>query len=220
MASYRSGQDVDICKHPWFARSWDRVEGPDLTHVGGLVSRRSRRRGGPAECPAFGVGGRLEGLAHECHHDHQDRQDRQPGSSGVEEVTHGGMVPPGPGPVPGLGGRPSATVWRSRWWSPGAGPGSSRWARVWARLPGRGCGLLCLTDGEWVLFMTEASEQGAHRPGPRRAPGAPAGPDEVRRAVLDAAAPLFAERGVDAVSLRDIAAGADVHLALIEPVHR
>ena len=125
------------------------------------------------------------------------------------------MVPPGPGPVPGLGGRPSATVWRSRWWSPGAGPGSSRWARVWARLPGRGCGLLCLTDGEWVLFMTEASEQGARRPGPRRAEGAPSGPDQVRRAVLDAAALLFAQRGVDRVSLRDVAAAADVHLALI-----
>jgi len=33
--------------------------------------------------------------------------------------------------------------------------------------------------------------------------------------VLDAAASLFAQRGVDAVSLRDIAAVADVHLALI-----
>ncbi len=41
------------------------------------------------------------------------------------------------------------------------------------------------------------------------------GPDEVRRAVLAAAALLFAEQGVDAVSLRDIAAKADVHLALI-----
>jgi AcrR family transcriptional regulator len=41
------------------------------------------------------------------------------------------------------------------------------------------------------------------------------GPDEVRRAVLQAAALLFAERGVDAVSLRDIAARAEVHLALI-----
>ena len=52
-------------------------------------------------------------------------------------------------------------------------------------------------------------------PGPRRQPGAPVGPEEVRRAVLDTAALLFAERGVDAVSLRDIAAKADVHLALI-----
>ena len=58
----------------------------------------------------------------------------------------------------------------------------------------------------------------AHRsrpPGPRRPAGSPAGPDEVRRAVLDAAAALFAQRGVDAVSLRDIAAAADVHVALI-----
>ena len=52
-------------------------------------------------------------------------------------------------------------------------------------------------------------------PGPRRQPGAPVGPEEVRRGVLDTAALLFAERGVDAVSLRDIAAKADVHLALI-----
>ena len=51
--------------------------------------------------------------------------------------------------------------------------------------------------------------------GPRRPAGSPAGPDEVRRAVLDAAATLFALRGVDAVSLRDIAAAADVHLELI-----
>lgn len=37
----------------------------------------------------------------------------------------------------------------------------------------------------------------------------------MRKAVFDAAAQLFAERGVDAVSLRDIAAKADVHVALI-----
>ncbi len=43
----------------------------------------------------------------------------------------------------------------------------------------------------------------------------PAGPDEVRRAVLDAAAELFAARGVDAVSLRDVAAAAGVNLSLI-----
>ena len=55
----------------------------------------------------------------------------------------------------------------------------------------------------------------SRRPGPRRPAGAPAGPDEVRRAVLDAAAALFALRGVDAVSLRDIAAAAGVHVALI-----
>lgn len=41
------------------------------------------------------------------------------------------------------------------------------------------------------------------------------GPDEVRRAVIDTAATLFAERGVDAVSLRDIARDADVSLGLI-----
>lgn len=52
-------------------------------------------------------------------------------------------------------------------------------------------------------------------PGPRRPPGAPVGPDEVRRAVLEAAGTLFAHRGVDAVSLRDIAAEAGVHPALI-----
>ena len=55
----------------------------------------------------------------------------------------------------------------------------------------------------------------SHLPGPRRQAGSPAGPDEVRRAVLDAAATLFAQRGVDAVSLRDIAAAADIHLSLI-----
>jgi AcrR family transcriptional regulator len=55
----------------------------------------------------------------------------------------------------------------------------------------------------------------ARRPGPRRPRGAPAGPDAVRRAILDAAAELFAAHGVDAVSLRDIAAAADVQLALI-----
>jgi AcrR family transcriptional regulator len=55
----------------------------------------------------------------------------------------------------------------------------------------------------------------SRRPGPRRPAGSPAGPDEVRRAVLDAAAALFAAHGVDAVSLRDIAAAADVNLSLI-----
>ncbi len=53
------------------------------------------------------------------------------------------------------------------------------------------------------------------RPGPRREEGAPVGPDEVRRAVLDAAADLFVETGVHGVSLRDIAAAANVHPALI-----
>jgi AcrR family transcriptional regulator len=63
--------------------------------------------------------------------------------------------------------------------------------------------------------MTSAESIGARRPGPRRAPGAPTGPDEVRRAVLDAAATLFAVHGVAHVSLRDIAAASDTHLALI-----
>lgn len=63
--------------------------------------------------------------------------------------------------------------------------------------------------------MTESAPQGRARRGPRREPGAPSGPDEVRRAVLDAAASLFAERGVDRVALREIAAAADVHPALI-----
>lgn len=53
------------------------------------------------------------------------------------------------------------------------------------------------------------------RPGPRRPRGSPAGPAAVRTAVLDAAATLFAARGVDAVSLRDIATEADVNLGLI-----
>jgi TetR/AcrR family transcriptional regulator, repressor for neighboring sulfatase len=44
----------------------------------------------------------------------------------------------------------------------------------------------------------------------------PSGPDEVRLAVLTAAASLFAARGVDAVSLRDVAAAAEVNLALIQ----
>lgn len=63
--------------------------------------------------------------------------------------------------------------------------------------------------------MIESEHQGSRRPGPRRPEGAPSGPDGVRRAVLDVAASLFASRGVDSVSLREIAAAADVHLALI-----
>ena len=51
--------------------------------------------------------------------------------------------------------------------------------------------------------------------GPKRPPGAPVGPEQVRSAVLDAAARLFAEQGVSKVSLRDIAEGADVDVALI-----
>lgn len=51
--------------------------------------------------------------------------------------------------------------------------------------------------------------------GPRRAAGAPVGPDAVRRAVLDAAAMLFAEKGVAATTRRDIAAAAGVDPNLI-----
>lgn len=53
------------------------------------------------------------------------------------------------------------------------------------------------------------------RRGPRRPPGSPSGPAQVRRAVLDSAARLFTTRGMNAVSLRDVAADADVQLALI-----
>ena len=53
------------------------------------------------------------------------------------------------------------------------------------------------------------------RPGPRRPAGAPTGPDAVRDAVIGASGHLFAKDGVEAVSLRDIAAAADVQLALI-----
>jgi AcrR family transcriptional regulator len=63
--------------------------------------------------------------------------------------------------------------------------------------------------------VAERESGGSRRPGPRRPPGAPSGPDEVRRAILDAAATLFSQRGLADVSLRDIAAAADTHLALI-----
>jgi AcrR family transcriptional regulator len=55
----------------------------------------------------------------------------------------------------------------------------------------------------------------ASRPGPKRPRGAPVGPDEVRRAVLDAATDLFVRRGLHRVSLRDVADAADVHPHLI-----
>ena len=61
--------------------------------------------------------------------------------------------------------------------------------------------------------MSAASQPS--RPGPRGRPGVPSGPDAVRLAVLEAAASLFASRGIDAVSLRDVAARADVNLTLI-----
>jgi AcrR family transcriptional regulator len=55
----------------------------------------------------------------------------------------------------------------------------------------------------------------SRRRGPGAQPGRLTGPDEVRRAVLDAAVALFAVHGFDAVSLSDIAAAADVNLSLI-----
>lgn len=63
--------------------------------------------------------------------------------------------------------------------------------------------------------MSDSEQQPTVRRGPRRQEGAPAGPDEVRRALLDAAATVFVERGVHRVSLRDIATEANVHPALI-----
>ncbi len=63
--------------------------------------------------------------------------------------------------------------------------------------------------------MTDHEPGESRRPGPRRPAGSPAGPEDVRRAVLDAAATLFATCGVGRVSLRDVADAADVHLALI-----
>ena len=64
-------------------------------------------------------------------------------------------------------------------------------------------------------MMVSSERPDARSRGPRRPPGAPAGRDQVRRAVLDAAALLFADNGADAVPLRDIAAKADVDLSAI-----
>ena len=50
---------------------------------------------------------------------------------------------------------------------------------------------------------------------PESAPGRPHGKDEVIAAVVAAAGQLFARRGPDAVSLREIAAAANVNLGLI-----
>ncbi len=52
-------------------------------------------------------------------------------------------------------------------------------------------------------------------PGPPVRAGTPRGPIEVRRALLDSGARLFGERGVDQVSLREVAQDANVQLALI-----
>lgn len=65
------------------------------------------------------------------------------------------------------------------------------------------------------IAMVSLDAPTPRRPGPKRPAGAPSGPEEVRRAVLDAAASLFTARGIDGVSLRDIAEAADVHPDLI-----
>ncbi len=59
--------------------------------------------------------------------------------------------------------------------------------------------------------MTSGSVRRVLRP----ATGAQERVDETRRAVIDAATRLFAARGVDAVSLRDVSAEAGVHTELI-----
>lgn len=64
-------------------------------------------------------------------------------------------------------------------------------------------------------MTNEPAEHRRTRPGPKRRRGAPAGPEAVRRAVLDAAAVLIGRKGVSDVTLREIAGAADVQLALI-----
>ena len=56
---------------------------------------------------------------------------------------------------------------------------------------------------------------GRRRPGPRRGQGEPTGPVEVREAVLEAATRVFGRNGVEAASLREIAAEANVQPGLI-----
>ena len=63
--------------------------------------------------------------------------------------------------------------------------------------------------------MTEPERGASRRPGPKRSADSPSGPEEVRRAILDAAATLFARRGVEQVTLRDVARASETHLALI-----
>jgi AcrR family transcriptional regulator len=72
-------------------------------------------------------------------------------------------------------------------------------------------------DAKMPAMATSRSggEESNVYPGPRRQEGQPTGPDAVRRALLDAAADLFARYGASAVTLRDIAAAADVQLGLI-----
>lgn len=55
----------------------------------------------------------------------------------------------------------------------------------------------------------------ARRPGPRRPKGAPAGPEAVTRAVLDATSDLIAAKATNHITLREIARAADVQVALI-----
>lgn len=62
---------------------------------------------------------------------------------------------------------------------------------------------------------TPTAARASRRPGPRRAAGLPTGPEEVRSAVIAAAAELFSREGVSEVSLRQIAAAAQVNPALI-----
>lgn len=62
---------------------------------------------------------------------------------------------------------------------------------------------------------TPTPARASRRPGPRRAAGLPTGPAEVRSAVIAAAAELFSREGVSEVSLRQIAAAAQVNPALI-----
>lgn len=63
--------------------------------------------------------------------------------------------------------------------------------------------------------MSPIRSEQSTRPGPRRPQGSPVGPDAVRRAVIDTAGDLFARNGIAQTSLRDIASGADVNVALI-----
>ncbi len=58
-------------------------------------------------------------------------------------------------------------------------------------------------------------ETKTRHPGPRRSQEAPVGPDAVRRAVLDVAAELFADRGVATTTRKEIAEVANVNPNLI-----